>query len=80
LKRNIEKKKSSPLTNAHSHNDEASFELIMDQALDAVILKDWDVAYDLLLKAKKINPDSPKLKINLKRLEEMGYGKSEEVV
>jgi hypothetical protein len=56
-----------------------SFDSIMDDALDAIIMKKWDQAYDLLLKAKKINPDSPKLKINLKRLEEMGYGSSKEV-
>ncbi len=51
------------------------FTLLMDKAIEQFLHKHYDQAYEYLLKAKQINPNAPILKMNLRRLETMGYGK-----
>ena len=51
------------------------FDLYMDEALDALLQKNYVVAWEYFSKAQKIRPEDSRLKVNLERLEKMGYAK-----
>jgi DNA-binding response OmpR family regulator len=64
--------KPTPEEEAQAESD-ARFELAWEHALEAMLKKDYPAAVQAFRVAESLRPDDPRVKANLKRLDEMGH-------
>ena len=69
--KNIYESKESSNNKEFSFEKDGAFDNYMDQALEALLKKEYNIAWDNFQEAYKINPDNPTLKLNLNRLKEI---------
>lgn len=56
--------------------DDTAFNNAWDEGIAALLMKDYQAALAAFKAAEALRPDDPKVKTNLKRLREMGFGES----